>query len=414
MSRAFSHRMSLPDEGRRPGAPAAESSGKPLCYVADPDGGVRRNVTNLLTELGLEARPFNTVALLIEAALKQQPDLIFLDFGVGPSDGPGAVRALAAARVTCPVQLMSGLNPVLVERIRRDGERQGIRMLPVLYKPFRHVSITAVIDALQLRRDALGAQRLALDDVLKNNWLEIWYQPKINLRTRRLVGAEIFARARHPEHGALPSECFVSHACENDLLRLAAFVLRGAVDDWRNHLAALCPDVRLSVNMPFSTLLKLPIADIIKQAGPKAENWPGLILEITEDEIIPAISIAQGIAEKLLAHRIGISVSNCGSAYATLARLRQPPFCELKIDRSYVSGCDLDAVTAGVCETMIDLAHHLGLVAVAEGIETQSEAKTLSKMSCDLGQGYFFARPMPMRQFVDQVQKHMGQARAPA
>jgi len=100
-----------------------------------------------------------------------------------------------------------------------------------------------------------------------------------------------------------------------------------------------------------------------------------------------------------------LAVANCGAGYASLSRVRDVPFCELKIDRSYVANCGSDPVNAGLCETIIELAHGFGIPAVAEGIETSAELQALLRMGCDAGQGFLFARPMAKDHFLEEIRK---------
>src|SRR5215471_21064178 len=132
---------------------------EPLCYVADRDPAARRTVSTALEQLNIEVVPFTEIALMLEAVFRRAPDLIFADLGVGASDADYAIRAFAGARIACPVQVMSAVNPVLIEKARRAGMRQGLNLLPVLYKPFRHAAVRRVVDDLGLRRDSLAMRQ---------------------------------------------------------------------------------------------------------------------------------------------------------------------------------------------------------------------------------------------------------------
>lgn len=385
---------------------------KPLCFVADRESGARRLVSSVLEELNIEVALFNDVTAMLQAVLRRAPDLIFVDLGVDATDADYAIGALAGARIACPVQLMSAINPVLVEKARRAGQREGLRMLPVLHKPFRHGVVRHIVQDLGLRRDFLATQQFALDEVLKKNWLELWYQPKIDLRSKSLVGAEVFVRAQHPQHGPLPPECFLDNSSESDRLRLTGFVLVTALEHWQD-FARVFPEIRIAINIPATALTKLPIATVIKEMRPKSAGWPGIIFEITEEDLIPSMSAICEVAAQLTPLGARLAVDNCGPGYAALARVASLPFCELKIDQSNITACDHDPVTSGVCETLIELAHEHQILAVAQGIETVAELKALVKMGCDLGQGFFFARPMSKVSLMQELQQRIGAARMP-
>jgi EAL domain-containing protein (putative c-di-GMP-specific phosphodiesterase class I) len=250
----------------------------------------------------------------------------------------------------------------------------------------------------------VGDGPVGLADILDRGWLELFYQPKIELKTKRLVGAEGLVRARHPTQGLLSPGVFLPGASESDMLRLTERVIITALQDWQACAAAGIP-LKLSVNVPVSALVKLPIAGILRQWRPRTSMWPGLIMEVTEDEIIHDLKIANEAADALREFNCTLAVDDFGAGYSSLARLRQLPFSELKIDRSYVINCHVDRVNAGLCETIVELARRFGLTTVAEGIETPHESHKLQGIGRDIGQGYLFGKPMPKAQLIGIIRR---------
>jgi EAL domain-containing protein (putative c-di-GMP-specific phosphodiesterase class I) len=254
--------------------------------------------------------------------------------------------------------------------------------------------------------------KVTLADVLRRNWFELWYQPKIELKTMRLYGAEALVRARHPTRGVLPPGVFLPGASEADMLALTERVIRTALRDW-DDCAAHGLSVKFAVNVPVSALVNLPIADIVREDRPQAPNWPGLLLEVTEDEIIHDLKLANEVAESLSASHCSLALDDFGAGYSSIARLRQLPFSELKIDRAYVTNCHSDRVSAGLCEVFVELAKRFGLKTVAEGIETTHESHKLQALGCDIGQGYLFAKPMSKPQLIGLMRKRLVDKPAP-
>jgi EAL domain-containing protein (putative c-di-GMP-specific phosphodiesterase class I) len=248
--------------------------------------------------------------------------------------------------------------------------------------------------------------KVTLAGVLTRGWFELFYQPKIDLRNMRMVGAEALVRARHPTRGVLPPGVFLPGAGEADMLALTERVIITALHDWE-----VCAEngmsLKLSVNVPVSALLKLPIADIVRAERPRASNWPGLIMEVTEDEIIHDLKIANEVAAALRSFNCTLALDDFGAGYSSLARLRQLPFSELKIDRSYVTNCHIDRVNAGLCETIVELSRRFGLKTVAEGIETIHESHKLQGIGCDIGQGYLFAKPMARTDLIAIMRRRL-------
>jgi EAL domain-containing protein (putative c-di-GMP-specific phosphodiesterase class I) len=236
--------------------------------------------------------------------------------------------------------------------------------------------------------------KVTLGDVLRRNWFELWYQPKIDLRAKCLVGAEALVRARRPDGSLLSPAAFLPGASEEDMLALTERVILTALRDFED-CAARGATLKLSVNVPATAFVKLPIVQILREERPPADNWPGLILEVTEDEAMRDLKIANEVADELRLLNCSLALDDFGAGYSSLARLRQLPFSELKIDRSYVINCDSDRTNAGLCETIIELAKRFDLKTVAEGIETPHESHKLQGIGCDVGQGYLFAKPMP-------------------
>jgi EAL domain-containing protein (putative c-di-GMP-specific phosphodiesterase class I) len=248
--------------------------------------------------------------------------------------------------------------------------------------------------------------KVTLAGVLTRGWFELFYQPKIDLRSMRMVGAEALVRARHPTRGVLSPGVFLPGAGEADMLALTERVIITALHDWEV-CAKNGMSLKLSVNVPVSALLKLPIADIVRAERPRASNWPGLIMEVTEDEIIHDLKIANDVAAALRSFNCTLALDDFGAGYSSLARLRQLPFSELKIDRSYVTNCHIDRVNAGLCETIVELSRRFGLKTVAEGIETIHESHKLQGIGCDIGQGYLFAKPMATTDLIAIMRRRL-------
>lgn len=382
----------------------------PLCFVVDDEPAIGRFVALAARRFGVQVQQFLDLQSMNEALAERQPKLIFLDVSLGASDAIDAIRHLAKENFTGVVQLMSGRDAVLLDDVRLIGERHGLRMRPALVKPFRVDAIKRVIDEEALlagtgsergkgaayEPDATAdAPKVELRQALDHGWIEMWYQPKVDLHGPALAGAEGLARVRHPEHGILAPSSFIPHASGIDLVALADFALRTALRDSIAFADAGYP-IRLAINVPVEALVRLPIAAIVRDTLPDPRDRDlGIILEVTEDQVIQDIAKAHEIATQLRIHGIGLSLDDFGSGYSSLARLRDLPFAELKLDRSFVTGCGLDPANAALCKTIVELAHRFGCLAVAEGVETTDDLGTIRHIGCDIAQGYLFARPMP-------------------
>jgi EAL domain-containing protein (putative c-di-GMP-specific phosphodiesterase class I) len=255
--------------------------------------------------------------------------------------------------------------------------------------------------------------RIAIDEALHKGWFEMWYQPKIDLKRKCLAGAEALARIRHPNLGVLLPGSFLPVATEDSIAHLTEHALVGALTSWSKFEEAGF-NLHLSINVPVRVLLKLPIPKLVEQFRPQSERWPGIILEVTEDQIVRDLKLAQQVAEDLRVNGIQIAIDDFGAGYSSFSTLRELPFVELKLDRSFVKNCAIDATNAAICQTAVDLAHRFGSAAVAEGIETQADLQALMVMGCDFGQGVLIAPPMPQERFLDLLMQRVNRQRSQA
>ena len=132
-----------------------------------------------------------------------------------------------------------------------------------------------------------------------------------------------------------------------------------------------------------------------------------MVLEVTEDQIIHDLNLANNVADELRSLNCQLALDDFGAGYSSLARLRQLPFSELKIDRSYVMNCNEDPLNAGLCETIVELGKRFGLKTVAEGIETVHESHKLQGIGVNVGQGYLYAKPMEKGQLIGLMRRRL-------
>src|SRR5215510_6286694 len=140
--------------------------------------------------------------------------------------------------------------------------------------------------------------RIDIDEALSSGWIEMWYQPKIDLKRKCLAGAEALARIRHPSYGVLLPGSFLPGVAEASIARLTEHALIATLTSWSMFEEAGF-NLHLAINVPVSVLLKLPIPALVDRHRPQSERWPGIILEVTEDQIVREMKAAQAVADQL-------------------------------------------------------------------------------------------------------------------
>lgn len=399
-----------PETGAAADAPARV----PVCFVIDEDGSIRHFLSLILHGVGIDTEEFADGKSFVQGLAKRLPDLVILNVGLESGDAIEAIVKLGKRGYFGFVQLISSRGSAVLEHVKSVGEQHKLQMLPVLKKPFDTSAIVKVTQELKLGHAAPMAARIDLSEALKNGWIEFWYQPKIDLRKKQLAGAEAFARARHPKYGVLSPAAFMPGATDPELVTLSELALNCALKTGLT-FSKLGINLRFAVNIPVSALAKLSVPDIVRAHRAQVEHWPGLIIDITEEQIVTDLAFATDLTKRLAHVNVKLAIDDFGRGYSSLVRLKELPFAELKLDRTFVTDCGTDKVNAPICKTVIDLAHNFGSLAVAIGIEKASDALALTSMGCDLGQGFLLGQPMPEERFASLLrQRGAGQSRPKA
>lgn len=392
--------------------PLAPSNPAPLCYVVDEEASIRHFLSLVLHGSGVDTMEFADGAAMRRALEHRVPNLVFHNIPLDSADAVESMMALGRSGLGCSVQLMSSRGAAVLEHVKNIGAQQQISMLPVLKKPFETDAILKILEELKIGIPASAAVRLDLSEALDKNWIEFWYQPKVALRKKQLAGAEAYARARHPQHGIVKPSAFMPDASDAAVLRLSELALRSALKAGET-FSKLGINLRLTVNIPFAALTQLAVEDIVRAQRPNPDNWPGLIIDVPEEQIVTDLPLAMELARKLEPINVRMAIDDAGRAYGMLAGLSELPFTELKLDRAFVADCATDKVNAPLCKTMINLAHHFGRTAVAMGIEKAPDAVAMVSMGCDFGQGFLLGLPMAEERFISLLRQR-GAARAEA
>ncbi len=240
-----------------------------------------------------------------------------------------------------------------------------------------------------------------LHNAILTEQLVLHYQPKIDLATGRACGAEALVRWNHPELGMVPPDEFISLAEQSGQIRqLSAWVLYRAVKDcsaWR----ARGHDLSVSINLSAVNLRDRELFDEIRSVLDRWAFDPShLILELTESAVMSDPDYAMQTLKRLRELGPGLSIDDFGTGYSSLAYLKQLPVTEIKVDRSFVRELAKDVGDQAIIRAVVALAQNRQLSVVAEGVEDAVTYELLKQLHCDMVQGYYVARPMPIQEFM--------------
>ena len=354
----------------------------------------------MLAATGFTARQFSGASPFLAKIKADPPELIVLDLALGQTDAVEIIQQLELLEYSGRLLLISGRYESALTKIKDIGISHGLAMLRPLQKPFgigelrRRLNATPEVleSTTKIGNASAGWAPVDLSEALRNRWLELWYQPKIDLRSLNLCGAEALLRARHPEHGIISPERFLPPSVDPQLLPLTRFVIEQALADW-NYFARHGVLLKLAVNVPVSVMRAPDFITMVRQSLPKDPKFPGLIIEVTEDEAIREPEWIQEIGAQLKLYEVLLSIDDFGCGYSSLSRLRELPCAEVKLDRSFITNCSTDDGKQSLCKAAIELAHKFGATVCAEGVENIQDLRTLIALQCDTAQGFLFARP---------------------
>lgn len=240
----------------------------------------------------------------------------------------------------------------------------------------------------------------ALYQALQDSQFELYYQPQVDVITQQVIGAEALIRWIHPEKGLIPPDAFIPLAEETGLIiDIGDWVLDNACQQlatWQQRIPGFVVSVNLSA-------MQVHQAQFVEKIKTTTARYPltqdTLDLELTESMIMRNAEETISALDQLHELGIQISIDDFGTGYSSLSYLKRFPLDKLKIDRSFVQDITADTDDAMICRTIISMAHNLNLKVIAEGVETKEQLDLLREYGCELFQGYYYSRPLPVGEF---------------
>ncbi len=248
---------------------------------------------------------------------------------------------------------------------------------------------------LSFSRERLEMEH-ALRNALNGDELEVYYQPKLDLHSKRITSFEALIRWVHPEKGLIAPDAFVNIAEENGLIAdLGALVLESACRQTQRWTEQGFGAMSVSVNLSPRQLKDPALASIIRTTLAETGITPNqLELELTESAILEDMQSASSLLEDVRAQGIKVSIDDFGTGYSSLSYLRELPADTLKIDRAFVENVECSPEQQAIVKAIIVLGNALNMQVVAEGVENEAQLKQLEAFGCDLIQGYYVSKPI--------------------
>lgn len=353
--------------------------------VVDDSVVQRGHAVALCRELGVQMiyeAGSGAEALALLEMLVLPPDLMIVDLEMPVMDGVELIERMHARKLAIPLIVASSRELALIETVEAVARNLGIPVVAAVRKPLLQPTLRQAFDDFHasclVRQDfdpsdgagePVSAEALQRAIVLGE--IDVHFQPKADMATGivRAVMARALAQAAH----------------------------------WNAHGLRLSMAINLSPALLESGSLVQEIIDLVAAHALGADQ---VIFEITEGSVVDCLGAALGVLARLRLKGFGLSIDDYGTGFSSLRQLARIPFTELKIDRSFVRGAWRSDNLRVILQSALDLARQLGLVAVAEGIETLEDWRLVQSCGCNIGQGFLIARPMPARDFLPWLKTH--------
>jgi EAL domain-containing protein (putative c-di-GMP-specific phosphodiesterase class I) len=314
------------------------------------------------------------------------------------------VRGLVDRKYRGQLVLVSGEEERVLQTVQRLVKAHGIDVVGHLQKPVTRPMLATLLGSWAPprgeRRSRPGRIAYSVErirEAIEREELELFYQPKVAVGSGEFVGVEALVRWRHPEDGLVYPDQFIAIAEANGLIdALTRAVVRVAITQakaWHDHGTPL----KVAVNVSMDNLNALDFADFVAAQANEAKLPPAMLtLEVTESRLMQDMRGPLETLTRLRLKRFGLSIDDFGTGHSSLAQLRDIPFDELKIDRSFVHGIATDETVRAIYHASLGMAQQLRMRIVAEGVEDADDWAFLRGTGCDFAQGYFIGKPMPV------------------
>lgn len=337
-------------------------------------------------------------------------DLALIDLNMPDMDGVDLIRSFEQKKFKGQLLIFSGEDEQTINMAESLARARSLCVLGSLSKPLQPDTLHDLIKnrpshlppQKAFNKNAANISAEMLEAAIAARELEPWFQPKIDIATQKPTGVEALARWPNSAQGPVYPDQFIPVAEKHNLISSLTFLITEKTSEYIKswHQQGINLGVAVNVSMGSLDDLSFPkkLEEHIIKGGALSGNFQ---LEITESQLMQNIVVPLDVLLRLRLKKIKLSIDDFGTGHSNLSQLRDLPFDEFKLDRSYVQGALHDKRVRAILESSVDMAKKLGMSVVAEGIETKQDWETAKELGCDVAQGWLLAKAMPGSEVVD-------------
>lgn len=349
------------------------------------------------------------------------PTHIALDLIMPDMDGVEVLAELSTRNISANIIITSGVGHQVMQAAARSAAAHGLNIIGILPKPFNPRSFRELMDSVpqqgpelidhNVPQNQTSISASDLQTAIEQRELSVMFQPKVECQSGALVGFEVLARWQHPTLGNIPPDQFIAIAEQNQLIDALSEVIFNKALHWFSQFCAqhdaaatVKTSKRLlcSINISALSLKNLQLFNTLdklcRQYQVPAEQ---IMLELTETGAMDDPIASLDILTRLRMKGFNLSIDDFGTGFSSMLQLVRMPFTEVKVDKSFVMTAQTSRESRLVIKAIIDLAHSLGMLVIAEGIEDATTLQFLQQLGCDKAQGYFIGKPLHDHEIAD-------------
>jgi EAL domain-containing protein (putative c-di-GMP-specific phosphodiesterase class I)/ActR/RegA family two-component response regulator len=372
----------------------AAGQNRPLTLIVDDEPGIRNFVQHVAESVGMQAVGAVSGSDALNKLKTLSPTIIVMDMQMPNGDGVQLIQGLAGLGIKAKIVIISGADTRLLEVSAEIARQRGLDIGAVLHKPVRFEELRRTLS--QLYSTTMPFSATSLRAIIDSETPILHYQPKIRLSDAGFCGVEALLRCRDAADRPVDPEFAISVAEESGLMTALNDRIFFEAMEQRRQWSENGRELDVAINLCASVSFERDLPDRLAAICAEHKVPSSVItLEMTERALERDNLVAMETMTRLRLMDFRLSIDDFGTGHSSLVRLRQMPFTELKIDKSFVTNLEKSAENAVIVRSLVQLAQNLEMHCVIEGVEDAHALKFAAQLGCSEAQGFHIARPMP-------------------